>query len=79
MIKHSTILSFALLLMACSQTSAPLLNADNICQSPRPELCSMQYDPVCAEVAGKLKEYGNACSACGDVEVNSYQQGACPE
>ncbi|WP_411992738.1 hypothetical protein [Agarivorans sp. DSG3-1] len=78
MIKHVVIAFFTLLLMACSQASEPQLKADGVCEEPRPEICTMQYDPVCGEVNGELKEYGNACSACGDPELMSYQEGTCP-
>ncbi|MGY5450704.1 hypothetical protein ACVFI8_07120 [Agarivorans sp. MS3-6] len=78
MIKHLVILFFTFLIMACSQEPAVTLGADGICEEPRPAMCTMQYDPVCAETSGELKEYGNACSACGDPEVKSYQLGTCP-
>ena len=48
------------------------------CTEPRPEACTMQYDPVCGEMAdGRSKTYSNACSACGDRLVNGYTSGAC--
>ncbi len=79
MIKHLVVALFSALLMACSQSPETMLQADGLCQEPRPEVCTMQYDPVCAEVAGELVEYGNACSACGDPAVSAYQIGACPQ
>ncbi|WP_220719025.1 Kazal-type serine protease inhibitor [Agarivorans litoreus] len=79
MIKYAVIAFFTIFLMACSQTQEPLLKIDGSCEEPRPEICTMEYDPVCGEVNGELKEYGNACSACGDPEINTYQKGACPK
>ena len=49
------------------------------CTEPRPEMCTMQYDPVCGHlVSGARKTYGNACNACADKQVKGYQPGACP-
>ncbi|WP_170309539.1 hypothetical protein [Litorilituus lipolyticus] len=51
----------------------------SFCKEPRPQMCTMQYDPVCGLVAGNsVKTYGNACSACGDSQVSQYVKGECP-
>lgn len=63
------------------------------CTEPRPEMCTMQYLPVCANVAEapvckpgmacpavimlKKKTYSNSCSACSDPKVRSYSEGEC--
>ena len=48
------------------------------CAEPRPEACTMQYDPVCGETMdGRSKTYSNACSACSDRLVIGYAEGAC--
>ena len=48
------------------------------CTEPRPEACTMQYDPVCGAMTdGRSKTYSNACSACSDPLVNGYGKGAC--
>ncbi|GGA67569.1 hypothetical protein GCM10011369_06510 [Neiella marina] len=40
------------------------------CPEPRPEICTMQYEPADGLLAdGTTKSYGNACSACGDPQV----------
>ena len=73
------------LLMACqTKPSNPQpkpeakSTAMQICKS-RPDFCTMQYDPVCGyDSAGKqLRTYGNACSACGHLEVHSHTPGEC--
>ncbi len=69
----------AALLFACSQEQAPQLRSDGVCQPPRPQICTMQFDPVCSEHDGQLQQYSNACSACSDPQVETYQHGACPE
>lgn len=77
---YRTIISLALssALFACSQANNdPQLASDGYCEEPRPEICTMEYAPVCAVVDGEKKEYGNACSACGDPQVESFQNGNC--
>lgn len=50
------------------------------CTEPRPQVCTMEYNPVCAEmVAGGNKEYASACNACADDAVSGYLRGTCPE
>ncbi len=69
--------------VACAQSSAveetvssqPVLVA---CEEPRPQLCTMQYDPVCGLTANnQYKTYSNACSACSDASVSGHSPGAC--
>lgn len=59
------------------------------CDEVRPEMCTMEYDPVCAQVdtgvrcitepcdSFELKTYSNGCSACADARVTVYRLGAC--
>jgi hypothetical protein len=48
------------------------------CKNPRPEMCTMQYDPVCGSLeTGGEKTYSNACVACSDRAVTGYRSGAC--
>ena len=49
------------------------------CGEQRPEICTMEYVPVCAILDdGSRKTYSNACSACSDKDVVKYQVNACP-
>ncbi len=68
---------------ACAQSSAleetvssrPVLIA---CEEPRPQLCTMQYDPVCGLTGNnQYKTFSNACSACSDASVSGHSPGAC--
>lgn len=48
------------------------------CKDPRPEICTMQYDPVCGvSESGDSKTYSNACAACSNRAVLGYNEGAC--
>ena len=50
------------------------------CEAPRPEVCPMNYDPVCGQGAdGTRRTYSNDCGACADASVVGYRPGACPE
>ncbi len=69
--------------VACAQSSAleesvssrPVLAT---CEEPRPQLCTMQFDPVCGLTAdNQYKTYSNACSACSDASVSGHNPGAC--
>ncbi len=48
------------------------------CSQPRPEVCTMEYNPVCANLeTGKTKLFSNVCSACADEKVESYFPAPC--
>ena len=49
-----------------------------ICPEIRPEVCTRDYRPVCAEMKdGGFKTYSNGCTACTDQAVTAYRDGAC--
>ena len=51
-----------------------------VCKDPRPQMCTMDYRPVCGTMTGgEKKTYSNGCSACSDISVLSYVPGECPE
>ncbi len=48
------------------------------CEEPRPEICTMDYSPVCGSLeSGGRKTYSNGCSACSDHAVVGYTDGPC--
>ena len=48
------------------------------CPEPRPEICTMDYTPVCARhTDGSFKTYSNGCTACTNPSVEGYVEGAC--
>lgn len=49
-----------------------------ICTEPRPQICTMDYQPVCAQLQdGTFETYSNGCTACADPVVTGYREGAC--
>ena len=48
------------------------------CPEIRPEVCTQDYRPVCAELeSGDMKTYSNGCNACTHPDVTGYRDGAC--
>lgn len=71
----------SLLLGSCAGTSTGSGTiADAIqCPAERPQLCTMDYRPVCAVLAnGDREEFSNGCGACSVPQVVSYVENACP-
>ncbi|HEY8924932.1 MAG TPA: hypothetical protein VIU64_11170, partial [Polyangia bacterium] len=60
------------------------------CSNPRPEICTQQYQPVCAQVdtgvrcikapcpSAESRTFPNGCAACTDPKVLGFVEGACP-
>ena len=49
------------------------------CKNPRPEICTMEINPVCGySDTGESLSYSNACSACANPQVSGYAPGNCP-
>lgn len=67
-----------LLLAGCQTQPTPSLVTQ--CEEPRPQVCTMEYAPVCADLAtGGKAQYASACNACADDAVVGYLKGECPE
>ncbi len=73
-----------LLVLGCQQSATVPSDADDgglaitECVEPRPEMCTMDYTPVCGQFGdGTTKVYSNACSACSDPTVVAYGPGLC--
>ncbi len=89
MLKTSALLylfSLTILAVGCATTSDEK-NDINIepgaldiilCEEPRPQICTREYDPVCAEFKdGSTKTGSTACTSCSDPDVVGYTRGAC--
>lgn len=49
-----------------------------VCKEPRPQICTMEYLPVCATKKDATeKTYATGCTACSDKNVVNYRDGAC--
>ena len=72
----------AVALVACASGTptqeVPGTKALTPCTDPRPQVCTMNYLPVCGQTAGgEAKTYSNGCGACSDPNVIGYSKGAC--
>jgi hypothetical protein len=48
------------------------------CADPRPQMCTQNYDPVCAAMKdGSRKTFANGCMACADKGAVSHTPGPC--
>jgi len=81
----SLLTSLSLLSIACTTTSDDKNNIDEpgaldviICEEPRPQICTREYNPVCATLQnGSTRTGSTGCTSCSDPEVVSYKMGAC--
>ena len=75
-----TVVALGVLLVACNGTATPDTSSSQgvACVDPRPQVCTMEYNPVCAVLAnGSSKQYSSPCNACADDAVKSYLPDAC--
>ena len=50
------------------------------CDEPRPKICTLQYEPVCAVMeSGSINTYPSACNACADIAVSAWRPEPCEE
>jgi hypothetical protein len=50
------------------------------CEEPRPKICTLQYEPVCAVMeSGSINTYPSACNACADIAVSAWRPEPCEE
>lgn len=67
-----------LFLIACAHSQQPKVEPTT-CIEPRPQICTMDYQPVCGiNEQGIPQTYANGCSACSDTTVSKYHAGECP-
>lgn len=74
-----TLTLFAASCYAGCDTNSDNKILDTTCLEPRPEVCTMEHDPVCGYKSdGTSKTYTNRCSACTEKEIIGYKNGECP-
>lgn len=88
-----TLLMPALALLASCASKAPAQMPANAtqCHDPRPQICTMDYTPVCATrdtatrcvtppcASTETATYSNGCGACADAAVFYFVPDACDE
>ena len=48
------------------------------CTSPKPEVCTREYKPVCGfEADGNHSTFSNSCTACASPDVTSFCEHEC--
>ena len=76
-IKTFTFLLTAVLINACSPVKSQP-EVEKKCTEPRPQVCTMDYQPVCGiQADGTTQTYSNGCSACSDLKIIGYNEGEC--
>lgn len=83
--KRIVFLAVVSVLAGC-MASKPVAESELVlCESPRPEMCTREYRPVCGYKSAPgdrqylTQSYGNACTACADSEVKGFVAEGCPE
>ena len=92
-IRKMKIIGLVLLICGAFACASPRMADENKlsvhCTDPRPQICTMDYRPVCATQdsgvrcvttpcqSTEVKTYSNACSACANPAVKSYIPGEC--
>ncbi|MEM9257711.1 MAG: hypothetical protein AAGA91_19905 [Pseudomonadota bacterium] len=65
-------------LTACASSPEP--TPFTTCGEPRPQVCTMQYEPTCGIlVEGGREDYSSPCNACAHDTVAAYEPGPCSE
>jgi len=75
----------SLLLVACVTVTDEINDINEpgaldliLCEEPRPQICTREYNPVCATLKdGEARTASTGCTSCSDPEVVGYKMGAC--
>ncbi len=69
------LLTYLLFLTGCAASKLqPVVNLTT-CSEPRPEICTMNYRPVCEQLDDSSKIDSIGCNACSDPQVTGYLEG----
>lgn len=79
------VISLGLLLVGCATNNDEKIDLNEpgaldiiLCEEPRPQICTREYDPVCATLKdGSTRTGATGCTSCSDSEVVGYKTGAC--
>ena len=76
--KISVAIVLALLWGCTSPSQDPQGSSWSRCTDPRPQICTREYDPVCARRSdGSWHTLSTGCTACSDEEVEGFRREAC--
>ena len=71
-------MAIALATAGCTHTGTVEKDSITACTDPRPQICTMQYDPVCGTLDdGSEQTYSTDCTACSDAAVTQHRPGEC--
>lgn len=84
-VKPTFLMIAAMVLAGCegltprtSGTAVPTGSGWQACDAERPKVCTMIYDPVCAQRGdGSRADYASPCNACADVAVSAWHPDTC--
>ena len=80
------LVSLSLLSIACATTVDEKNEFNNepgaldliLCEEPRPQICTREYNPVCGTLQdGSTKTGSTGCTSCSDPDVVGYNMGVC--
>jgi hypothetical protein len=78
MLRYSCVIAVFFLVSCVSNDGGKPQSPITECEDPRPQVCTMIYDPVCGTTGdGTRKTYASDCSACSNANVVSYEKGEC--
>jgi hypothetical protein len=86
-LRSFSLVSLSILAVGCATTASEEKNEmlDEpgaldiiLCEEPRPQICTREYDPVCATLQdGTTKTGSTGCTSCSDPQVVGYRKSAC--
>jgi hypothetical protein len=76
--KALAIMAFSAIIAGCIHAGGADDSGLTACTDPRPQMCTMEYNPVCGMLrGGGEKTYSTGCTACSDSAVTGYRAGEC--
>jgi hypothetical protein len=86
LLRSLLLVSLSLLSISCATTVDEKNEFNNepgaldliLCEEPRPQVCTREYNPVCGTLQdGSTKTGSTGCTSCSDPDVVGYQMGVC--
>jgi hypothetical protein len=86
LLRSILLVSLSLLSISCATTDDEKNEFNNepgaldliLCEEPRPQICTREYNPVCGTLQnGSTKTGSTGCTSCSDTDVVGYKMGVC--